>query len=107
MNGIQILLLATGIMVSVLIGITLLAQNYSLNGIKSKTVGDGQHGNSQMGDQGGDPAHLPPNTLYAPAVAGVGRPGCRRICRRASWSAVWAKAKRRLLWWTPGTSMCL
>ncbi len=37
MNGIHIPLLATGIMVSVLVGITLLAQNYSLNGIKSKT----------------------------------------------------------------------
>ncbi len=47
MNGIQILLLATGIMVSVLVGITLLAQNYSLNGIKSKTVGDGQHGTAR------------------------------------------------------------
>ena len=47
MNGIHILLLATGIMVSVLVGITLLAQNYSLNGIKSKTVGDGQHGTAR------------------------------------------------------------
>ncbi len=47
MNGIQILLLATGIMVSVLVVITLLAQNYSLNGIKSKTVGDGQYGTAR------------------------------------------------------------
>ena len=47
MNGIHILLLATGIMVSVLVGITLLSQNYSLNGIKSKTVGDGQHGTAR------------------------------------------------------------
>ena len=47
MNGIHIPLLATGIMVSVLVGITLLAQNYSLNGIKSKTVGDGQHGTAR------------------------------------------------------------
>lgn len=47
MSGIHTLFLAAGVMVGVLAGITLLAQNYSLNGIKSKTVGDGQHGTAR------------------------------------------------------------
>jgi len=29
-------------------GVTLLAQRYSLNGIKSRTVGDGQHGTARF-----------------------------------------------------------
>jgi len=39
-----ILIVATAIMFSVIGGLSLLAHYYTLNGIKSKTVGDGQHG---------------------------------------------------------------
>ena len=35
------------VMVSILGGITLLTHVYSLNGIKNKTVGDGQHGTAR------------------------------------------------------------
>ncbi|HCX61689.1 MAG TPA: conjugal transfer protein TraG, partial [Clostridiales bacterium] len=38
------LIAATAIMFSVIGGLSLLANYYTLSGIKSKTVGDGQHG---------------------------------------------------------------
>ena len=45
-------------MFSVLGGITLLAYVYSLNNIKSKTVGDGQHGTADgSGSGSGDIGH--------------------------------------------------
>lgn len=44
MSGITTLIIVGAVMFSVLGGITLLAYVYSLNNIKSKTVGDGQHG---------------------------------------------------------------
>lgn len=42
-----LLVLVAGIMFAVLGGVTLLSHIYSLNGIKSKTVGDGQHGTAR------------------------------------------------------------
>ena len=44
-----IMLLMSGIfMFAVIGGISLLAHYYTLNGIKSKTVGDGQHGTARF-----------------------------------------------------------
>lgn len=43
-SQVYILIAATAIMFSVIGGLSLLAHYYTLNGIKSKTVGDGQHG---------------------------------------------------------------
>ena len=42
-----LLVIVAGIMFAVLGGVTLLSPIYSLNGIKSKTVGDGQHGTAR------------------------------------------------------------
>ena len=48
MNGnVTTLIIDTSVMFCVLGGITLLAHIYSLNNIKSKTVGDGQHGTAR------------------------------------------------------------
>ncbi len=48
MTGTPLLLvIVAGIMFAVLGGVTLLSHIYSLNGIKSKTVGDGQHGTAR------------------------------------------------------------
>lgn len=47
MSGVKNLLIIGAIMFSLLGGITLLSRLYSLNGIKSKTVGDGQHGTAR------------------------------------------------------------
>ena len=47
MSGITTLVIVSAAMVCVLVGVTLLAHIYSLNSIKSKTVGDGQHGTAR------------------------------------------------------------
>ena len=46
-NGIPILIIVMAIMMSFLGIITMVGHIYNLNGIKSKTVGDGQHGTSR------------------------------------------------------------
>ena len=46
-NGIPILIIVMAVMLSILGIITMLGHIYNLNGIKSKTVGDGQHGTSR------------------------------------------------------------
>ena len=52
MSGITTLIIVGAVMFSVLGGITLLAYVYSLNSIKSKTVGDGQHGTARWMTKG-------------------------------------------------------
>lgn len=52
MSGITTLIIVGAVMFSVLGGITLLAYVYSLNNIKSKTVGDGQHGTARWMTKG-------------------------------------------------------
>jgi type IV secretion system protein VirD4 len=46
-NGIPILIIVMAVMMSFLGIITMVSHIYNLNGIKSKTVGDGQHGTSR------------------------------------------------------------
>ena len=48
MQPVIMLLVAGAIMFSVIGGISMLAHYYTLNGIKSKTVGDGQHGTARF-----------------------------------------------------------
>ena len=52
MSGITTLIIVGAVMFSVLGGITLLAYVYSLNNIKSRTVGDGQHGTARWMTKG-------------------------------------------------------
>ena len=47
MSGITILIIAAAAMIFTLGGVSLLAHIYTLNNIKSKTVGDGQHGSAR------------------------------------------------------------
>lgn len=47
MSGITILIIAAATMACTLGGVSLLAHVYTLNNIKSKTVGDGQHGSAR------------------------------------------------------------
>ena len=47
MSGITILIIAAAAMACTLSGMSLLAHVYTLNNIKSKTVGDGQHGSAR------------------------------------------------------------
>ena len=48
MQPVVMLLVSGVIMFSVIGGLSLLAHYYTLNGIKSKTVGDGQHGTARF-----------------------------------------------------------
>ena len=48
------LLMSGVIMFSVIGGLSLLAHYYTLGGIKSKTVGDGQHGTARFATKKGD-----------------------------------------------------
>lgn len=52
MSGITILIIATAAMACTLGGVSLLAHVYTLNNIKSKTVGDGQHGSARWATRG-------------------------------------------------------
>ena len=52
MSGIVTLLIVGAVMFCVLGGVTLLAHIYSLNNIKSRTVGDGQHGTARWANNG-------------------------------------------------------
>ena len=48
MNGIYILIFISAVMFAVVGGITIVSHIYNLNNIKSKTVGDGQHGTARF-----------------------------------------------------------
>lgn len=52
MSGITILIIAATAMACTLCGVSLLAHVYTLNNIKSKTVGDGQHGSARWATRG-------------------------------------------------------
>ena len=47
-NPVYILIAAGAIMFAVIGGLSMLAYYYTLNGIKSRTVGDGQHGTARF-----------------------------------------------------------
>lgn len=48
-DNLWILFAAAGVMVAVIVTLSLLGDHYTLNNIKSKTVGDGQHGTARWG----------------------------------------------------------
>ena len=52
MSGVTTLIIVGTVMALVLGGVTLLSYVYSLNNIKSKTVGDGQHGTARWATKG-------------------------------------------------------
>jgi type IV secretion system protein VirD4 len=99
-DKIYILIAAGAIMFAVIGGLSLLAHYYTLNGIKSRTVGDGQHGTARFATK---------KKLSAPTSASrfAQRRGARgRSSRRnrASSSAASARRMRSRRWWTPTTS---
>lgn len=47
MSGIPTLIIIAAVMFCILGGISVVAHLYNLNSIKSKTVGDGQHGTAR------------------------------------------------------------
>ena len=77
MPGIATLIFVAAVMFCVLSGVTLLAHIYNLNNIKSKTVGDGQHGMARWATKSEIrktyTAHLPAHPIHTRALAGPGR----------------------------------
>ena len=76
MSGITILIIAAAAMACTLGGVSLLAHVYTLNNIKSKTVGDGQHGSARWATKSEIKRvyrHIPftPNKWRAQAKNGV------------------------------------
>ena len=51
-SQVTILIAVVAVMFSVIGGLSLLAHYYTLSGIKSKTVGDGQHGTARFATEG-------------------------------------------------------
>ena len=58
MGNLWILLAAGGVMAAVIGCLTLLNNRYTLNNIKSKTVGDGQHGTARWATDAVSYTHL-------------------------------------------------
>ncbi len=88
MSGITILIIAAAAMACTLGGVSLLAHVYTLNNIKSKTVGDGQHGSARWATKSEIKRvyrHIPftPNKWRAQAKNGV-KPTCRLTNRKKS-----------------------
>ncbi len=52
MNNSYMIIIVAAVMFAVIGGITLVSHIYNLNGIKSKTVGDGQHGTARFANRG-------------------------------------------------------
>ncbi len=52
LNNAYIVIIVAAVMFAVIGGITLISHIYNLNGIKSKTVGDGQHGTARFSNKG-------------------------------------------------------
>lgn len=106
MPNIATLITVAAVMFAVLGAITLIAHIYNLNNIKSKTVGDGQHGTARWANKAeirktyrhipftpkkwrrqAKQNQTPTMTAIAPINCFKKRPSRpRRLCRRASWS---------------------
>ena len=110
MNGISMLILSVGSIIAVLFFVTYAAQKHDLNGIKDKTVGNGQHGTARWATRQEVKQtyhHVPytPNQWRQAAKEGKQPTASGNRCHRAlSWDVRAAEKQRR--WWTRMTSMC-
>lgn len=88
-DTVSFIALCTGLLVFLLV-VSVVSKNYSLNRIKSKTVGDGQHGTARwatLKEIGKTYAHIPFDVAHW-------RKGERLPQNKASWSAAWAEERR-------------
>lgn len=72
-GNITLLIIVGVVMFAVLGGVTLIAHIYSLNGIKSRTVGDGQHGTARPDGPTALRFARPTNMSHLPRSSGVNR----------------------------------
>ena len=98
MGNPTLLIVIAAVMFAVIGGITLVSHLYNLNGIKSKTVGDGQHGTARFATKSEirrTYRQVPPHGEHRQ------RKISRRSCRRVSSSAVETRVEKLLpLWMT-------
>ncbi len=127
MSRIVVLGIVTVVMFCVLGGITLLAHIYNLNNIKSKTVGDGQHGTARWATKSEirkTYRHIPfTSNKWRKQAADGGTPTASRIvkrrlfkskkknsrkklCRRALWLVAQAANTIQQHLWIQEMSMC-
>ena len=96
-GNLWILLAAGGAVVAVFVALSLLADNYNLNNIKSRTVGDGQHGPRSRRSAAA--------TRWCHSVWPTG--GQAGICRKRKawcWAAATEEKAASRRWWTAMTS---
>ena len=127
MSGIPTLIIIAAVMFCILGGISVVAHLYNLNSIKSKTVGDGQHGTARWATKSEirkpigifrlhqiNGANKPPmeKLRLHPELSNAGFSKARKknsrkkLCRRALWLVAQAANTIQQHLWIQEMSMC-
>lgn len=95
MGNTTLLIVIAAVMFAVIGGITLASHLYNLNGIKSKTVGDGQHGTARFATKSEIRRTYRQVPFTPSAWRRQAKKTSRRSCHRASLSAAKTRAVNR------------
>lgn len=101
MQPVVMLVIAGVAMFSVIGGVSLLSHYYTLNGIKSRTVGDGQHGTARFATK----KEIAETYVQVPYEPELWRRGENCRLHRDWYSAAWSGQENYTHWWIPG--MCI
>ena len=99
-GNLWILLTAGGAVVAVFVALSLLADNYNLNNIKSRTVGDGQHGTARWATE----QEIRSSYALVPFRVADWRAGICRKRKAWCWAAATEEKAASRRWWTTMTS---
>lgn len=100
MGNPTLLIVIAAIMFAVIGGINLISHLYNLNGIKSKTVGDGQHGTARWAEPKQKCVKLQTGYCSHQVYGESSQSSITyRSCRRVLLSAAKTKAGNSCLWW--------
>ena len=100
-DNLWILFAAAGVMAVVIGGLALLGDHYTLNNIKSRTVGDGQHGTARWATE----QEIRSNYALVPFQVADWRVGKKP--KAWCWAAGTAEKAASRRWWTAMTSTVL
>ena len=95
-GNLWILLTAGGAVVAVFVALSLLADNYNLNNIKSRTVGDGQHGTARWATE----QEIRSSYALVPFRVADWRAGICRKRKAWCWAAAMEEKAVSRRWWT-------
>jgi type IV secretion system protein VirD4 len=101
-SQVYILFAAAAVMFLVIGGLSLLAHYYTLNGIKSRTVGDGQHGTARLPPSRKSKASTS-NIPFQPELWRKGQ-NLPAVSEQGIISAAQERKIRSRRWWIPTTS---